>query len=237
MEHLQQISTDYFWTDLILNKSSMQMLAEVKQCTEKGDACRALFYGPAGTGKTLAAALLGKETRKEVKRIDLSNILSKYIGETEKNLELLFSGAEDKSWILFFDEADALFGKRTNVKDSHDRYATQEIPYVLERIEKYKGLVILATRSKSNIDDAFFRRLQYVVHFPLPEPPERLRLWEKALTKNNLSTASIDLSQIADKFRLSGAAIMNIVQKLSEENAGKTPGTGNDSVIDQLKNL
>ena len=237
MEHLQQLSTDHQWTDLILNKTSMQMLDEVKQCTEKGDTCSALFYGPAGTGKTLAAALLGKETKKEVKWIELSKIVSKYIGETEKNLAQLFSSAEDKSWILFFDEADALFGKRSNVKDSHDRYANQEIYYILERIEKYDGLVILATQSKSNIDDAIIRRLRYVIHFPLPEAPERLLLWEKALTKNNLSATSIDLPQIADKFRLSGATIMNIVRKLREENSGNTIGTSNDSVIDQLKNL
>ena len=224
MEHFEKLSTEYHWADLILNVSAMNILTEVKQCGEKQDACCVLFYGPTGTGKTLTAALLRKELNKEAMRIDLSMVVSKYIGETEKNLERIFARAADKSWILFFDEADALFGNRTNITDS------------LGKIENYQGLVILSTQSKSNIDDAFIRRLRYVIHFPLPEPPERLRLWEQALTKNNLSTASIDLSQIADKFRLSGGAIMNIVEKLRDENSAKTIDVNSGSIIKQFKN-
>ncbi|MGZ5133635.1 MAG: ATP-binding protein [Flavitalea sp.] len=237
MEHFEKLSTQYHWADLILNASAMDILTEVKQCGEKQDACCVLFYGPTGTGKTLTAALLGKELNKEAMRIDLSMVVSKYIGETEKNLERIFAQAADKSWILFFDEADALFGKRTNITDSHDRFANQEVSYLLGKIENYQGLVILSTQSKNNIDDAFIRRLRYVIHFPLPEPPERLRLWEQALTKNNLSTASIDLLQIADKFKLSGGAIMNIVQKLRHENSAKPIDANSGSVIEQLKNL
>src|SRR5206468_6990848 len=130
---------------------------------------RTLFYGPTGTGKTFTAGLLGKQVKKDVYKIDLSMVVSKYIGETEKNLELLFARAEDKGWILFFDEADALFGKRTSVKDAHDKYANQEVSYLLQRIEDYNGLVILATNMKSNIDPAFIRRFNSIIHFSPPQ--------------------------------------------------------------------
>src|SRR5690606_11585436 len=118
---------------------------------------RTLFYGPPGTGKTLTAMLLGKEFQRNVFRIDLSQVVSKYIGETEKNLEKIFQRAANKEWILFFDEADALFGKRTSVKDAHDRYANQEVSYLLQRVEDFPGLVILASNYKNNIDKAFVR--------------------------------------------------------------------------------
>ena len=126
---------------------------------------RALFYGPSGSGKTFTATLLGKEVGKDVFCVDLSMVVSKFIGETEKNLSHVFEVAENKDWILFFDEADALFGKRTNVKDSHDRYANQEVAYLLQRVENYRGLVILSTNFKSNIDEAFARRFQVMVPF------------------------------------------------------------------------
>jgi SpoVK/Ycf46/Vps4 family AAA+-type ATPase len=126
-----------------------------------------LFIGAPGTGKKTLASLIGEQLGKDVYKIDLSMVVSKYIGETEKNLELLFARAEDKGWILFFDEADALFGKRTNVRDAHDRYANIEVAYLLERIEKYNGIVILATNMKGNIDEAFKRRFQTVINFPL----------------------------------------------------------------------
>jgi SpoVK/Ycf46/Vps4 family AAA+-type ATPase len=126
-----------------------------------------LFIGEPGTGKKTLASLIGQQSGKEVYRIDLSMIVSKYIGETEKNLELVFAKAENKGWILFFDEADALFGKRTNVKDAHDKYANQEVAYLLQRIEDYNGLVIVATNMKHNIDDAFTRRFQTIIRFPL----------------------------------------------------------------------
>ena len=126
-----------------------------------------LFIGEPGTGKKTLASLIGQQSGKEVYRIDLSMIVSKYIGETEKNLELVFAKAENKGWILFFDEADALFGKRTNVKDAHDKYANQEVAYLLQRIEDYNGLVIVATNMKNNIDDAFIRRFQTIISFPI----------------------------------------------------------------------
>jgi len=128
---------------------------------------RILFVGAPGTGKKIAASLIGQQLGIDVYRIDLSMVVSKYIGETEKNLKKIFDEAEHKNWILFFDEADALFGKRTNVRDAHDKYANQEIAYLLQRIENYNGIVILATSIKNNIDEAFKRRLQTIIHFPL----------------------------------------------------------------------
>jgi len=155
---------------------------------------RCLFYGPSGTGKTFAASLLGKETGKEVYRVDLSMVVSKYIGETEKNLELLFARAENKKWILFFDEADALFGKRTNVRDAHDKYANQEVSYLLQRLEDYDGLVILATNMKNNIDDAFIRRFNAILKFPMPDGDERKKIWQKTFPPGVLFRKSLPVS-------------------------------------------
>jgi len=124
-----------------------------------------LFSGPTGTGKTLAATVIANELKRPIYKVNLSMVVSKYIGETEKNLEQLFTEAENKNWILFFDEADALFGKRTGVKDAHDKYANIETAYLLQRIEDHNGLIILATNMKNNIDDAFLRRFRYIVDF------------------------------------------------------------------------
>ena len=126
---------------------------------------QALFIGPTGSGKASTAALLGRLSGQDVYSIDLSQVVSKYIGETEKNLDLLFARAEDKNWILFFDEADALFGKKTEVKDSHDRYSNLEADYLLQRIEDFRGMVIVAAKHKDNIDEAFMRRFQSIIHF------------------------------------------------------------------------
>jgi SpoVK/Ycf46/Vps4 family AAA+-type ATPase len=145
-----------------------------------------LFTGTDGNGKTLAAEALARSTKKDLYRIDLSQVVSKYIGETEKNLERIFNKAENKDWILFFDEADALFGKRTDVKDSHDRYANIEINYLLERIENYPGLVILAANRKTNLDEAFIRRLRYIVEFPSPTKKKKTKHNKEYLKKKVL---------------------------------------------------
>lgn len=180
---------------------------------------RTLFYGPPGTGKTFTAKLLGEELTRDVYKIDLSLVVSKYIGETEKNLEMLFARAEDKGWILFFDEADALFGKRTNVRDAHDKYANQETSYLLQRIEDYNGLIILATNMKNNIDDAFIRRFNSILKFPLPNIDERKLIWTKLFPPNvhfldNPDTDKPQPVDIPEKVKgneLSGGNINNIV--------------------------
>ena len=169
---------------------------------------RVLFYGPPGTGKTLTANVLGNETKKDVYKIDLSMIVSKYIGETEKNLELLFARAEDKDWILFFDEADALFGKRTGVRDAHDKYANQEVSYLLQRVEEFNGLVILSTNMKNNIDDAFIRRFNDIVKFTIPNEDERKEIWEKSFPQN----ADFDnIPEQVKKYELTGGNIINVI--------------------------
>ena len=222
----QLVETNLEWSDLVLEKNTIQQIRELETWVKHGDTLlydwkmlgkiksgyRVLFYGPPGTGKTLTASLLGKYTGKDVYKIDLSMMVSKFIGETEKNLANLFTKAENKNWILFFDEADALFGKRTNVKDAHDKYANQEVSYLLQRVESYNGLVILATNFKNNIDDAFVRRFQSIIHFPLPKTPERLRLWEHAFPKQVSFAPDVQFSNIAHKYELSGGEIINVVQ-------------------------
>ncbi|MCF0074350.1 ATP-binding protein [Dyadobacter sp. CY261] len=173
---------------------------------------RALFYGPPGTGKTLAATLLGKRLGLDVYRIDLSQVVSKYIGETEKNLQTLFEMAANKQWILFFDEADALFGKRTAVNSSHDRYANQEVSYLLQRIEDYNGLVILASNFRNNMDIAFTRRFQAMVNFVMPTAAERVLLWRQTLPTTIETSPDLSVEELATHFELTGASILNIVQ-------------------------
>jgi SpoVK/Ycf46/Vps4 family AAA+-type ATPase len=171
-----------------------------------------MFYGPPGTGKTLTASLLGKYTNKDVYRIDLSMVVSKYIGETEKNLSSLFDKAINKDWILFFDEADSIFGKRTNVRDAHDKYANQEVSYLLQRIEAHPGLVILASNFKNNIDTAFTRRFQSIIEFEIPTHQERLRLWQNNLPNGIQLEDKLSLESLARKYSITGANIVNIIQ-------------------------
>jgi len=173
---------------------------------------RSLFYGPPGTGKTLTATLIGAEAGADVYRIDLSMVVSKYIGETEKNLASVFDQAQNKNWILFFDEADALFGKRTQTSNSNDRYANQEISYLLQRVEDFPGVVILATNLKANIDEAFARRFQSVIYFPMPDAEQRLRLWNGVFSNKTPRAEDVDLDSIAEQFELSGGAIINVMR-------------------------
>jgi SpoVK/Ycf46/Vps4 family AAA+-type ATPase len=170
-----------------------------------------MFYGPPGTGKTMTASLLGKYTNRDVYRIDLSMVVSKYIGETEKNLSSLFNKAKNRDWILFFDEADAIFGKRTNVRDAHDKYANQEVSYLLQQIEAHPGLIILASNFKNNIDEAFTRRFNSIVEFETPDYEQRLELWQRSLPENAILGENISLEEFAAEFEITGANILNII--------------------------
>jgi DNA polymerase III delta prime subunit len=222
----QRITTEMEWEDIVLNAQTLQQIRYLAGWITHGSTIlhdwgmkkklklgyRVLFHGPPGTGKTLTASLLGKYTGKEVYKVDLSMVVSKFIGETEKNLANLFARAESKDWILFFDEADALFGKRTNVRDAHDKYANQEVSYLLQRVENYDGLVILSSNFKSNIDDAFLRRFQSLIQFPIPSPKERLQLWQMAFPSQVRLAEGVDLTQLSTSYDLTGSDIMNVVQ-------------------------
>ncbi|MBK7870272.1 MAG: ATP-binding protein [Saprospiraceae bacterium] len=222
----EYITTELEWSDLVLPEQTWHQIKEIENWLYFNSKLlydwgmhrkikpgyRALFHGAPGTGKTLTASLLGKYTKRDAFRIDLSKVVSKYIGETEKNLDKIFHKAENKNWILFFDEADALFSKRTSVRDAHDRYANQEVSYLLQRIESYPGLIILASNFKSNIDEAFMRRFQSIVYFPIPKAPERLQLWQKAFPAQVSLASDIDLQKIAQQYELTGSNIINITQ-------------------------
>lgn len=222
----KRIITPLAWEDLILDSQAMEEIEEILVWLEHHQTIlrdwhldrvlkpgyRSLFYGPPGTGKTMTAALLGKRTGREVYRIDLSQVVSKYIGETEKNLANIFDRAENSNWILFFDEADSLFGKRTATKDSKDRYANQEVAYLLQRIEDFPGVAILATNFKGNIDEAFTRRFQTMVYFQMPSAEQRLKLWRSAFSGNFQVSKDIDWKEIAHQYELSGGSIFNVLQ-------------------------
>lgn len=173
---------------------------------------RTLFYGPPGTGKTLTASLIGKVVGADVYRIDLSMVVSKYIGETEKNLASVFDQAQNKNWILFFDEADSLFGKRTQTSNSNDRHANQEVSYLLQRVEDFPGVVILATNLKANIDLAFSRRFQSEVYFAMPDADQRLKLWRGLFDDHSRLGADVDFRRIADTYELAGGALLNVAR-------------------------
>ena len=221
------ISTPLEWEDMILDYNTYESLEEIntwiahqhtimedwglKRILKPG--YRALFYGPPGTGKTLAATLLGKKNHMDVYRVDLSMIVSKYIGETEKNLAKVFDLAENRNWILFFDEADALFGKRTSANTSNDRHANQEVAYLLQRIEDFPGTVILASNLKSNIDEAFSRRFQSIIYFPIPDEELRAALWRSMLPKEWLGDDTEELIAKAAEAELSGGSISNAVRR------------------------
>lgn len=223
----KRITTPLEWEDMILDYATLEALEEINtwirhQHTIMEDwglkrflkpGYRALFYGPPGTGKTLAATLLGKKNDMDVYRVDLSMIVSKYIGETEKNLAKVFDMAENRNWILFFDEADALFGKRTSTNTSNDRHANQEVAYLLQRIEDFPGTVILATNLKSNIDEAFSRRFQSIIYFPMPDEELRAALWRSMLPKEWLGDDAEELIATAAQTELSGGSIANVVRR------------------------
>ncbi|HET7333024.1 ATP-binding protein, partial [Dyella sp.] len=172
----------------------------------------ALFVGPSGTGKTMAAEVIAHALGLDLYKIDLAGVVSKYIGETEKNLEQIFREGQDSNAILFFDEADALFGKRAAVQSSNDRHANQEIAYLLQRVEDFPGVVILASNLRGNIDEAFSRRFQSMVYFPMPDGEQRMRLWRGLLPESSRLADDIDLEALAEQHVLSGGAIVNVLR-------------------------
>ncbi|WP_114905173.1 ATP-binding protein [Kordia sp. SMS9] len=222
----QKITTELAWEDVVLNPAIMDQVEELKTWLVHKDTLlqdwglfkrlkpgyRALFYGPPGTGKTLTVSLLGKNLGLDVYRVDLSMIVSKYIGETEKNLSRIFDTAAHQNWILFFDEADALFGKRTKANSSNDRHANQQTAYLLQRIEDFPGFIILASNLKANMDDAFSRRFQSIIHFKMPSVEERFTLWQKAFSGTCTLSPDIDVFSIAENYELAGGAIINVLR-------------------------
>jgi AAA+ superfamily predicted ATPase len=211
------------WDDIVLEKDRMARLREVTMRCRHRDVVFgewgftpqpstgvvALFAGPSGTGKTLAAEVIAGDLGIDLYKIDLANLVSKYIGETEKNLAQIFDAAEASNVALFFDEADALLGKRSEVSDAHDRYANIEVAYLLQRLERYEGLAVLATNLAKNIDEAFLRRLHIVVDFPMPAAQERRQIWDRCLPKGAPTSPDLDLDFLAEHFDLSGGTIRN----------------------------
>lgn len=242
----QKITSHLNWDDIVLDDIVMEQVTEINTWLEHSDTLmndwglyskikpgyRALFYGPPGTGKSLTATLLGKATKREVYRIDLSMIVSKYIGETEKNLSKVFDMARDKDWILFFDEADALFGKRTAANSSNDRHANQQTAHLLQLIEDFPGVVILASNLRANMDEAFTRRFQAIIHFNMPSIEERYQLWQNAFSGNCCLSPEIDLYQIAEDYELAGGSIINVLRYCALAAIRR-----NDSVVTQQELL
>ena len=222
-----RINPRFDWGDLVLPEGQLEILLELAAAVRhrpkvleqwgvgrklvSSSGITALFAGPPGTGKTMAAEMLAGMLDLDLYKIDLASVVSKYIGETEKNLERIFSEASRSNAILFFDEADAIFGKRSEVKDAHDRYANLEISYLLQRMESYDGITILATNLRANLDEAFTRRLQFVVEFPFPQVQERQRIWTQLFPPELPRAQDIDFDLLAQRYELAGGNIRNII--------------------------
>jgi SpoVK/Ycf46/Vps4 family AAA+-type ATPase len=221
-----KVKTTYAWDDIVLPADQVTQLREI--CLQvrhrqtvletwgfdrhlaMGKGVNVLFAGQSGTGKTMAAEIVAGHLGLELYKIDLSMMVSKYIGETEKNLDRVFTAAREANAILFFDEADSIFGKRSEVKDAHDRYANIEVGYLLQKMEEYDGVVILSTNLRKNMDDAFVRRLHVTIDFPFPEEPDRLRIWRKVFPPHLPLADDLDLDFLARQFKLAGGNVRNI---------------------------
>jgi hypothetical protein len=245
-QRLRPVAT---WKDIVLPDAELHLLRQVagqvarrsivyddwgfRQRMNRGLGISALFAGESGTGKTMAAEVIANHLRLNLYRIDLSAVVSKYIGETEKNLRRLFDAAEDGGAILFFDEADALFGKRSEVRDSHDRYANIEINYLLQRIESYRGLAILATNMKSALDQAFMRRLRFIITFPFPGRAQREAIWKRAWPADT-PVGAIDFDRLA-RFNLTGGSIANVALNAAFMAAERGTSVGMPLVLDAIR--
>ncbi len=222
----RKIEPRFEWEDIVLPEDQKYQLREIadyvkyrhivfadwnfEQKLSLGKGLNAIFSGPSGTGKTMAAEIISNELGLDLYRIDLSAVVSKYIGETEKNLDRIFTEARNSNAILFFDEADAVFGKRSEVRDSHDRYANIEVAYLLQKMEEYEGIVILATNLKKNIDEAFARRMHFSVEFPQPEASDRLLIWQGMFPLEAPLGSDVDMNFMARQFKITGGNIKNI---------------------------
>jgi hypothetical protein len=224
-ELASRLDAPFGWGDLVIPDRQLEVLRSIsaylrhrdlvlsewgyEKTVARTQGLKVLFAGESGTGKTMAGQVLARDLGLDLFRLDLATVVSKYIGETEKNLDRVFSAAEGSNAILFFDEADALFGKRSEVRDAHDRYANIEVAYLLQKMEGYPGAVILATNFRQNMDDAFLRRLDVVVDFPFPEPDDRERIWRLVLPEAAPTAGDIDVKFLAERFKLSGGSIRN----------------------------
>jgi SpoVK/Ycf46/Vps4 family AAA+-type ATPase len=222
----QKIEPSHGWDDLVLPEDAIGQLHEICERVRHrervfgdwgfdgklslGKGVNALFAGPPGTGKTMAAEVVARELGLDLYRVNLAGVVSKYIGETEKNLDRIFTAAAHSNAILLFDEADALFGKRSEVRDSHDRYANIEVSYLLQKMEEYDGVALLATNLRANLDDAFVRRLAFTILFPFPDELNRARIWQGIWPHETPLAADVDAGRLAGMYRVSGGNIKNI---------------------------
>jgi ATP-dependent 26S proteasome regulatory subunit len=246
-----RLDPHYRWNDLVLPESSLEQLHELCQRVvhqhqvlqvwgfgawlSRGKGVNALFSGPAGTGKTMAAEVVAAELGLDLFRVELAGVVSKYIGETEKNLDRIFEAASATDGIVFFDEADALFGKRSEVRDSHDRYANIEISYLLQKMEEYEGVAILSTNLRGNLDQAFVRRLAFTVHFPFPDEQSRRAIWQRAWPRETPLGADLDLDFLAGQFLLSGGNIKNVALAAAFLAAGAGEAVGRKHVLQAVR--
>jgi SpoVK/Ycf46/Vps4 family AAA+-type ATPase len=246
-----KVSPKYGWSDIVLAEEKIIQLKEIcsqvknRYCVfdrwgfrEKlsyGKGLSVLFSGSPGTGKTMAAQVMAGELQLDLYKIDLSSIVSKYIGETEKNLAGIFHEAETSNAILFFDEADALFGKRTEVSDAHDRYANIETGFLLQKMEEYEGVVILATNLRKNMDEAFTRRIRFIVEFPFPDEKNRLHIWKVHFPGQAPLAEDIDYEFLARQFPISGGSIRNIVLNAAFLAAQNGRMIGMEHILDSAK--
>jgi len=239
------------WSDIVLPPDEFQQIQEMCNYVKHryvvyndwgfenkislGKGLNILFSGPSGTGKTMAAEIIANELHLDFYKIDLSCIVSKYIGETEKNLSKIFNEAETSNCILFFDEADALFGKRSEVKDSHDRYANIEINYLLQKMEEHEGIVILATNFRTNIDEAFTRRMHFSLNFPFPDQEYRSRIWQKIFPAKTPKSTDIDIEFLSKRFKIPGGSIKNIALHAAFLAAGNSKTVHMNHIIHAVK--
>lgn len=250
-EYADALKTNIKWQELVVDEDTMTQLRYIEnrlkykntvdgkwgfdRKVSYGKGICALFYGPAGTGKTMAAKVLANELGLALYRVDLSRMVSKYIGETQKHISALFEHAKSTNALLFFDEADALFAKRTEVGDSHDRNANSEVAHLLQKLEEYDGISILATNLKDNIDDAFKRRIKYMIHFRMPDVETRALLWRKMLPKQAPAEEDLDLAFFAENFELSGSEIKDAMLHAAYMAAAEGSGIGNRHLMEAVR--